>query len=202
MYHGIYRLKPYKDQQLSVLANWLYSKHINANTITFSGLVFGLLAAVCLCTGRICWGLVFILFSIFADILDGTVARVSQKVSLQGKLFDSICDRVVEVAWVGALIYIDFIPWWGWVLPLSSAVLLFNRFWAYHYHIDTSFIMIARFERVAAILGIIIVPWPWITHSFFLLVSLGTFIASLSIVKTLFIQRNDKFSVDSGIYRG
>jgi phosphatidylglycerophosphate synthase len=186
--HGIYCLKPYKDRKLSFLANWLHSKHISANSITMTGLICGLLAACWLWAGWIGWGLTFIMLSIFADILDGTVARVGRGVSFQGQLFDSISDRIVEIAWIGALIYIGFLPWWGIALPLGSMLLLFNRFWAYHHEIDTSFILIARFERMAAVLGIIIFPRHWLTSSFFLLVALGTLVANLFIIKAILSQ--------------
>lgn len=202
MFRGIYSLKPYKDRQLSVLANWLHSKNISANTVTLSGLISGLLAALWLCVGWIGWGFVFILLSIFADMLDGTVARVSRTVSFQGRLFDSTSDRIVEIAWIGALIYIKFLPWWGLVLPLGSMALLFNRLWAYRRQIDTSFILIARFERMMAVLGIIILPRHWLTYLFFLLVALGTFIANLFIVKALLNQRSAKISAGSGNVQG
>ncbi len=202
MFRGIYSLKPYKDRQLSVLANWLHSKNISANTVTLSGLISGLLAALWLCVGWIGWGFVFILLSIFADMLDGTVARVSRTVSFQGRLFDSTSDRIVEIAWIGALIYIKFLPWWGLVLPLGSMALLFNRLWAYRRQIDTSFILIARFERMMAVLGIIILPRHWLTYLFFLLVALGTFIANLFIVKALLNQRSAKISDGSGNVQG
>jgi phosphatidylserine synthase len=75
MDYGIYRLKPHKDQKLSALANWLHSKHISANYITLSGLICGLIAAIWLLINQPDWGLVFICVSIFADMLDGTVAQ-------------------------------------------------------------------------------------------------------------------------------
>jgi phosphatidylglycerophosphate synthase len=186
MDRGIYRLKPYKDQMLTVLATWLNTKHISANIITMSGLLCGLFAALCLLKSQLYWGLIFMLGSIFADLLDGTVARLSKTESLYGKLVDSVSDRIVETAWVGALVYTGIVPWWGWALPLGSVLLLVSRFWAYQYNLETSFVMIARFERMAAILGVIIIPWRWLTYSFFLLVTLGIFISNLAIVKAIF----------------
>jgi phosphatidylglycerophosphate synthase len=199
MDRGIYRLKPYKDQKLATLANWLHSRQISANIITFSGLICGLLAALCLFKSQTYWGLTFILSSIFADMLDGTVARLSKTETLNCKLFDSVCDRVVETAWVGALIYTGLIPWWGWLLPLVSVMLLCSRYWAYRHDLETSFIMVARFERMAAIISLIIIPWRWLTLSFFLLVVIGTFIANLAIINAIFNQRNSKSSVQPGI---
>jgi phosphatidylglycerophosphate synthase len=199
MERGIYRLKPYKDQKLSTLANWLSARHISANFITMSGLIFGLIAALCLFKSQLYGGLAFIVGSIFADMLDGTVARLSKTETLNSKLFDSISDRVVEASCVGALVYTGIIPWWGWLLPLVSIMLLCSRYLAYRYKLDTSFVMVARFERMAAILGLIIIPWRWLTLSFFLLVTTGIFIANLAIIKVIFKQRGSKSSVHPGI---
>lgn len=187
MYKGIYRLKPSKDRYLRVLAVWLNLLHVNANAITGIGLVSGLLAAVCLYSHLIPWGVVFILVSVFADLLDGVVARISKKESLRGKLFDAISDRIVEISWVGVLVYRNFIPWWGLALPIVSVMLLLNRLWAHYHRITTSFIIVARFERVAAILGIIILPWHWLTYSFLLGVIVCTLFANLQIIQKIFM---------------
>ena len=68
---------------------------------------------------------------------------------------------------MGALIYNKIIPWWGWFLPLGSVLLLCSRYWAFRHELETSFVVIARFERMAAILSVIIIPWRWLALPFF-----------------------------------
>lgn len=193
MYKGIYRLKPWKDHRLQRLAKWLHKLNCSANLVTCFGLILGLLGAVSLGIHQPFLGMILILSSIFTDLLDGTIARLSNRETISGKLFDAITDRIVESSLVGALIYLGQLPWWGWLLPLGSVLLLINRCLAFHLSLNTSFVLIARFERMAAIIAIVAMPWPWFTHSLYFLAIGGTFISNLMIVKTIFIKRTEPF---------
>jgi phosphatidylglycerophosphate synthase len=193
MFRGIYGLKPYKDRKLHAFANWLAIHGVSANMITLTGLVFGLSAAACLLFRQSLWGLTFILLSVFADMLDGTVARLNQQATLTGRKFDSACDRIVETTCVGALICSGIIPWWGGLLPLGSIMLLVTRTWAYRYGLDTSFVITARFERIAAIVIIVLFSWNWVTMVFLLLVVIGTLLSNLMIIKEIFRKRSAGF---------
>lgn len=195
MFRGIYGLKPYKDRKLHAFANWLAIHRVSANMITFTGLVFGLSAAACLLFRQPLWGFAFILLSVFADILDGTVARLNQQATLTGRKFDAVCDRMVETTCVGALICSGIIPWWGGLLPLGSIMLLFTRTWAYRNGLDTSFVIVARFERITAIVSIVLFSWNWFTMVFFLLVVFGTLISNLMIIKVIYCKRSARLSI-------
>lgn len=196
MIRGLYRLKPYKDRKLISVANWLFRHQVKANYITISGLINGLCAALCILQHQSFWGILFILISIFADLLDGTVARLEKKDSLSGKLLDSVSDRLVESALVGALISTNILPLWGWVLPFGSVILLLNRFWSYRLGIETSFIVVARFERMIAILGVMLLPWRWFSISLYLIVTGGILISNILIIKRIIQRRNDQFKIN------
>jgi phosphatidylglycerophosphate synthase len=186
MNYRIYSLKPYKDRKLRFLAEWLKKHHITADTITISGLVFGLSATVSLLANQNVLALVLIFISIIADLLDGTLARISNSDTLRGKLLDAFSDRMVETAWVGGLIFRGILPWWGLALPLGSVLLLIMRWWAYRNGLGTSFIRITRFERMTAMMGMVVIPWRFLMLLIYWLVTLGTFISGLMICQTIF----------------
>ena len=54
--------------------------------------------------GEYFWGTMGVIAFIFSDLLDGTMARISNKSSQWGAFFDSTIDRVVDVALIGALL--------------------------------------------------------------------------------------------------
>lgn len=194
MGRGIYHFKPWKDRKLQRLAIWLQKHNFSANVITFCGLLFGLSGALTLAKHHPFWGLILIISSIFTDLLDGTVARIGNQETVGGKMFDAISDRLVESSLVAALIYLGQLPWWGWLLPLGSVLLLINRYLAFCLSINTSFVFIARFERMAAIIAIIAIPRPWLTHSLYFLAIGGTFISNLMIVRTILNKRAEPFN--------
>lgn len=183
MYHSIYCLKPFKDRQLRQLAAWLRRHHITANKITIMGFITGLAAFACLLGNRRLPGLALVFLSVLADLLDGTVARLGDPETLRGKLIDGICDRITETFWVSGLILTGTLPWWGGFLPLGSWTLLMARWLGYRKGMGTSFVLVTRFERVLAILGVWVIPQnqtPWL---FYLLVTGGTFLSVAAIIR-------------------
>ena len=60
------------------------------------------------------WAIAFLVFSLVADGIDGTLAIMSKKVSSWGAALDSIVDRVVETLWALGLFLLGA-PW-EWVL--------------------------------------------------------------------------------------
>lgn len=202
MYKGIYRLKPWKDRRLRRLAKWLHKLNCSANLVTCFGLILGLLGAISLGIHQPFLGMVLILSSIFTDLLDGTIARLSNKETISGKLFDAITDRIVESSLVGALIYLGQLPWWGWLLPLGSVLLLIHRCLAFRLYINTSFVLIARFERMAAIIGVIIFPRLWVTHFFYLIIICGTFCSIIMIVREILAKAKENLLPETKMIRG
>lgn len=189
---GIYRLKPWKDWQLNRLALWLCSHRVHADQITFTGLISGVGAAVCVWRELIPAGLGLIFLSIFADLMDGAVARAGGFESVFGKFFDAICDRIVEASWVGALIVTQRIPWWGWLLPLGSVLLLVARTYAFRWGLETSFVNFARFERMTAMIAVAVLPWHRLTYPLYLAATLAMIISVSQIVAAIY-RRSGSF---------
>ena len=79
---------------------------ITANMLTITGLIFGIIAGVCIALGRLRLAGAFILIGGTFDLMDGAVARVSDVKSPFGALLDSVVDRYSEgVIFVGLAIY-------------------------------------------------------------------------------------------------
>jgi phosphatidylglycerophosphate synthase len=187
---NIYVLKPYKDAGLKALALWLKARRISANMITAVGLIFGLGAAVCILRHLNLYGVGLLGLSIGADVLDGTVARLENVEKVSGKVFDAVCDRLVEIAWIGALVLTGMIQLWALSLAFGSIMLLICRLWAYRRKMDTSFVIFTRFERMVALLSIVILPWRDPALVIYIVVTIGTFFSSFQIIRMIFKFRS------------
>jgi phosphatidylglycerophosphate synthase len=190
MLTNIYVLKSYKDAKLRSLAVWLKAHRVSANMITLGGLVFGLNGAVYLLGHQKWLGLGFLGLSAGADLLDGTVSRLGNTETFSGKIFDSVSDRLVEIAWIGALVFTGIINPWAFTLAFGSASLFLCRLWAYRRGLDSSRVLVTRFERMIAMLAVMILPWRWVALLIYLLVTIGTFISSLQIMRMIMKTKN------------
>jgi phosphatidylglycerophosphate synthase len=101
--------------------NFLARLRIGPTAVTAIGLLLCLLVpfAVLLGRGGLLLGTLLVLFASFADALDGAVAVVSGRVSRLGFIYDSVADRLGEVAWLAAF-WLAGAP--GWLVVAGGAV--------------------------------------------------------------------------------
>jgi CDP-diacylglycerol--glycerol-3-phosphate 3-phosphatidyltransferase len=85
------------------VANWLVRRGVHPNTITAFGTVCTVAGGVIYATGHISTGGWFLGLTALFDVLDGTVARRSNKSSTFGAFLDSTLDRVADGALLGGL---------------------------------------------------------------------------------------------------
>lgn len=79
---------------------------INPNVLTFLGLVINMIAATFLAFGRFRTAGCVIIFAGLFDMVDGRVARETNRVTRFGAFFDSVLDRYSDIALlVGLLVY-------------------------------------------------------------------------------------------------
>ncbi|MEW6142363.1 MAG: CDP-alcohol phosphatidyltransferase family protein [Chloroflexota bacterium] len=78
---------------------------VTPNILTAIGLVINLISAVTVALGNFLAGGLLVLFSSLFDLLDGAVARHTNKVTRFGALFDSTVDRITEGALFFALVW-------------------------------------------------------------------------------------------------
>jgi phosphatidylglycerophosphate synthase len=85
------------------VANWLVRRGVHPNTITAVGTLCTLAGGIIYGTGHIRTGGFFLSATALFDVLDGTVARRSNKSSTFGAFLDSTLDRVADGALLGGL---------------------------------------------------------------------------------------------------
>jgi len=78
------------------VAGPLVSAGVSPNHVTVAGMLLSLVAGIFFAVGEIFWGGMLLWASGLMDPIDGTVARLSGKVTRFGALFDSTLDRYSE----------------------------------------------------------------------------------------------------------
>jgi CDP-diacylglycerol--glycerol-3-phosphate 3-phosphatidyltransferase len=90
------------------LVVWLSNLHINPNVLTLVGLLINIFAMVLFAKGIFLWAALVILFAGLFDIVDGEVARRTQRVTKFGAFFDSVIDRYSDL-----LLLLGLIIWYA-----------------------------------------------------------------------------------------
>lgn len=85
------------------VANWLVRRGVHPNTITVIGTICTVAGGVIYAMGHISTGGLFLGATALFDVLDGTVARRSNKSSTFGAFLDSTLDRVADGAILSGL---------------------------------------------------------------------------------------------------
>lgn len=81
---------------------------ISPNLLTMLGLMSAAMTAL---TATSWWAVFFLVFSLFCDGIDGSVAIFQKRDSAWGATLDSVVDRISEALWLYAL-YVIGIPAW------------------------------------------------------------------------------------------
>jgi CDP-diacylglycerol--glycerol-3-phosphate 3-phosphatidyltransferase len=85
------------------VANWLVKRGVHPNTITIVGTLCTVVGGIIYATGHIRTGGFFLGITALFDVLDGTVARRSNKSSTFGAFLDSTLDRLADGFVLGGL---------------------------------------------------------------------------------------------------
>jgi CDP-diacylglycerol--glycerol-3-phosphate 3-phosphatidyltransferase len=85
------------------VANWLVRRGVHPNTITVVGTLCTVVGGIIYATGHIRTGGFFLGITALFDVLDGTVARRSNKSSMFGAFLDSTLDRLADGFVLGGL---------------------------------------------------------------------------------------------------
>ena len=120
------RLRSRLESSLSAVGRWFSKLGISPSTWTLVGLLVSILAGILYSTsgyeGQALGGLLILVAGWF-DIVDGAVARVTNRTSRRGAFLDSTLDRVAEVAIFGGILLGGFAPPL-WVLAALAFSLL------------------------------------------------------------------------------
>jgi archaetidylinositol phosphate synthase len=176
----------YQKWMVERLANKISSK-IAPNSITFTSIFLGIFSAILLVLHHSYWAVVLLLLSGYLDTLDGTIARLANKISPFGSGLDIVGDRIVEFAIIFGLYLINpairattTILMLGSILFCISSFLVVGIFTindsekSFHYSSG----LIERFEAFIFFIAMILVPqyFNYIGNIFALLVALTAFI--------------------------
>jgi len=129
-----------RSEKTDRLAGGLAAIGLSPNAWTLISLVPALAGLVALVMHQLALGLAMFALSAFIDIVDGTVARVTNQVSDKGAYIDGVVDRYVELMlYLGLLIYIGRGEFFGlpnevWIVFLIFGGLMTSFVRAYADH--------------------------------------------------------------------
>jgi CDP-diacylglycerol--glycerol-3-phosphate 3-phosphatidyltransferase len=88
------------------IVRWLALSRIHPNVLTFLGLVINIVAAYLFAAGSFRWAGAVVVGAGLFDMVDGRVARETNRVTRFGGFFDSVLDRYSDLALLmGLLVY-------------------------------------------------------------------------------------------------
>jgi CDP-diacylglycerol--glycerol-3-phosphate 3-phosphatidyltransferase len=94
------------NQAIMLIVRGLALARIHPNVLTFIGLLINIYAAYLLARGRFVWAALVIIGAGIFDMVDGRVARHTNRVTRFGGFFDSVLDRYSDLALLmGLLVY-------------------------------------------------------------------------------------------------
>src|SRR5437667_4521378 len=100
-----------------LIVRGLALSRIHPNVLTFIGLLINIGAAVLLAYGQFPWAGVVIIGAGIFDMVDGRVARETNRVTRFGGFFDSVLDRYSDLALLmGLLVYYAAINRFGYIV--------------------------------------------------------------------------------------
>ncbi len=170
---GLYRLRGAKDDFLFRAAASVHSHRITPDMMTVLGLILGVAAGAMFLLHQMLLGFTLGFISVFCDMLDGTIARKFNLETIRGRILDSTCDRVSELAVALGALGGGIIEPFGLLAIAGSTSLLLFRIISYSRGISTDYVLFGRTERLFFImLGLLM---PWVTGSTFCFVVAGVF---------------------------
>jgi len=93
---------------IRLIVRGLALSRIHPNVLTFIGLVINIVAAYMLAVGQFRWGGAVIIGAGLFDMVDGRVARETNRVTRFGGFFDSVIDRYSDLA-----LLVGLLVWYG-----------------------------------------------------------------------------------------
>lgn len=105
------RMQAWGREQAKKVAAWIRWTGLTPNALTVIGLLLNCVVAVVIGRGWLFVGGLLVLAAGLFDLLDGAMARITEKVTPFGSFFDSTLDRYSEVIlYGGLLVYILATP--------------------------------------------------------------------------------------------
>ena len=162
--------KPFEERVRAVterIAGRLLGRSgISPNMMTAVGLMLTLAVTLTLATGHLIWGGILVLLTSAFDMLDGALARATNRKSAFGAFFDSTVDRYTEaLILLGLLLYYNRLGEGGWEIVLvylsivGSLMVSYTRARAEALGFECKVGLLARPERIILLSIGLLVGW-------------------------------------------
>jgi CDP-diacylglycerol---glycerol-3-phosphate 3-phosphatidyltransferase len=177
------------------VANLLSRTPVTPNTLTVTGFLISVGAAVAIAKGFLLVGGLVVLFAGVFDLLDGPLARSKGQASRFGAILDSTLDRLSEAAvLLGVLLYFLLSDGSTWGPPLAYAALAasfmvsYLRARAEGLGIACEVGLFTRTERVV-VLSVSLIVGQWIDMAVLVALGLLTALCLFTLFQRLFYAR-------------
>lgn len=118
------KVQPYFDISARLFLSW----RLKPDTITLLAFVIGIVSGVLVALNMRVLALATLWLSGFLDVIDGTLARMTNTSTLKGAYMDLILDRMVECAFILGLAFLMPEGYIGYILFLISVIFNFSTF--------------------------------------------------------------------------
>jgi archaetidylinositol phosphate synthase len=194
-------LRKYVQPACNTLGCLFISVGLTPDKITLLAFISGILSAVALALHYTIFALLFLWISGFLDIMDGTVARITQKAHAFGAYSDLIADRMVESALMVGFTFAYSDYYLAYITFLIALLFHFSTFLAAgalfknegpkSMHYDRS--LVERAEAFVVFSAMMLFP----TYIFPLLMTFNLFIFGSGISRYIRVYRDTKKDNDS-----
>lgn len=148
------------------IARWLHGKGVTPNALTYTGFALTVFCAVLIALGWLRWGGVVLLIAAVFDMLDGSLARLTQQSSRFGAFIDSTLDRYSEaVTFLALAIYYVTVPGSQvqlvllFLILIGSLMVSYTRARAEALNIECKEGFLQRPERVLLVVAGLVTGW-------------------------------------------
>ena len=155
----LYRFKPEKDRVLWPVSRTLSSTGVTPNIVTATGLLVSVAAGLIAASGDLVAGIIVFSVGACLDMVDGSLARFSGLGSEFGRYFDSVCDRLSEVAFIAGAI-VGGVPSMAAAVVAGSVLLLAARIFNHARGLDSDAASFGRPERLALLVAGMLLAYP------------------------------------------
>ena len=117
------KIRDWYEKTFIPLGRILAKTGLSPNQITVLSVLIGLFQIYFFWKNELLLGFLFFILAAFMDILDGSLARATNRVSRFGQLLDHFSDRAVEFELVFGLILGKYMPGWLGALLIFSMIM-------------------------------------------------------------------------------
>ena len=156
----LYVFKPHKDRVLGPVSGILHRAGVTPNMVTSAGLLLSVIAGLFAASGQLYAGIAVFLAGACMDTLDGSLARTGGKSTEFGRYFDSVCDRLSELAFVAGAV-LGGAPVTAFIVLGGSYTLLASRIYNHRKGLNSNAAMFGRPERLGLLIAGLLAPAPY-----------------------------------------